>query len=405
MRRAKRHLYTRRRTTADRLRSIERPSSRDRRNYAMRRTPSRPLKCIQDDSVRGQIEALCSNETFETLIDSSDDVIIIADPNTMKIQAVNQRVEGCLGFERATLLNQPLSQLFPDTVVQSLRQGESLLKSQAVHRNDASQHPVDISSSPVTWGERGAMLIRVKDLRREIEEHELHEQLQHLEPLAAVGGVVQAIIHDLNNILTSVIGNTSLLQAELQNNPHLSVLINDVLKGTERGVDLIRRLREFSDGPKKLELIKCNVKELVKSIISQNLSKLSSNFIIPRFRSGEGDFETLVDYTYLSNVIENLLLNARDALQYGGIIIINVDELKSKAGKFIRIVIEDNGTGIAEEDLPQVFKPFFTTKARDKGTGLGLAISKKIIKAHGGSINVESEEGEYTRFTICLPIK
>jgi two-component system cell cycle sensor histidine kinase/response regulator CckA len=122
----------------------------------------------------------------------------------------------------------------------------------------------------------------------------------------------------------------------------------------------------------------------------------------------------MIDQSLIETTVLNLLINARDAMPQGGKIIIDISEesmesqmingLKIEKGDYVRIMVEDQGSGISLDQQRQIFEPFYTTKDRNKGTGLGLAMAYTCMEVHKGSIEVESQLGIGSRFIIYLPI-
>jgi two-component system NtrC family sensor kinase len=115
--------------------------------------------------------------------------------------------------------------------------------------------------------------------------------------------------------------------------------------------------------------------------------------------------DLLADPHQLEQVFLNLLMNAMDAMPEGGKILVSINPWAREAGPYAEVHITDTGVGIPPEHLPRIFDPFFTTKDVGKGTGLGLSVSYGIVRAHGGFIEVKSEVGKGSTFTVALPIK
>jgi two-component system NtrC family sensor kinase len=110
-----------------------------------------------------------------------------------------------------------------------------------------------------------------------------------------------------------------------------------------------------------------------------------------------------VDFKQFQQVLLNLILNSAQAMPGGGKLILKAQE--DPSGEYVDLIVEDTGCGIRKEDLPRIFDPFFTTKLDKKGTGLGLSMVYSIVQRHGGSIEVQSEVGVGTKFTIRVPVK
>jgi PAS domain S-box-containing protein len=237
------------------------------------------------------------------------------------------------------------------------------------------------------------------------EKQRIEAELQKSQRLESVGILAGGIAHDFNNILTAIVGSINMAKMYEEHNEMVTKILNEAEKASFRARDLTQQLLTFSKGGMP-----------VKKITSiSNVIKDSANFVLhgTRVRCEFHIPDTLwaaeVDPGQISQVIQNIVMNAEQALQDGGIIHIYADnktltagEIPAlQAGKYITISIIDHGRGISAEIMPKIFDPYFTTKSN--GTGLGLTIAYSIIKKHDGSINVFSKVNEGTTFTIHLP--
>ncbi len=220
-----------------------------------------------------------------------------------------------------------------------------------------------------------------------------------------MGVLAGGIAHDFNNILTAIIGNLSL--AKLQLNPdHPSYnRIENAEKASARAQDLTQQLLTFSKGGAPVKQI-ASIEEIIRDSVAFILSgsnvkaNLSFSKHIPTVE---------VDAGQISQVVQNLIINADQAMPDGGSIEIDVqlekistkNSLPIQPGNYVVIKVQDQGIGIAKEYLDKIFDPFFTTK--QSGSGLGLATSYSILQKHGGLITVDSTLGKGTIFKIYLP--
>jgi signal transduction histidine kinase/CheY-like chemotaxis protein len=224
--------------------------------------------------------------------------------------------------------------------------------------------------------------------------------------IESLGLFAGGIAHDFNNILAGILGNTSLLLSEIKKNPSDYEILSDIEKAVYRAKTLTMQLLTFSRGGtpvKDITSIKSIVEETARFV-------LTGSGIKPRIQSDADLLHAEVDAGQISQVIQNLVLNARDAMSdKEGFIDIRMDNTRSlqpsvknpKMKDYIRIEIKDYGEGIKERIIPYIFDPYFTTKGL--GTGLGLSVSKSIILKHGGDIIVKSKPGEGTSFIVFLP--
>lgn len=247
----------------------------------------------------------------------------------------------------------------------------------------------------------------------DITEHKrLEEQLRHSQKMEAIGQLAGGIAHDFNNILTAIIGYGNLLQLRLGEHHQLRAYVEQILTSSERAANLTQSLLAFGRkqviDPRQIEL-----NQIVKSV-ERLLSRLISEDIEVKIELVDSELAVLADVAQIEQVLMNLATNARDAMPEGGTLSIRTDiaDLDSKfikahgygkAGRYAVISVEDTGVGMSQKTRDRVFEPFFTTKEVGKGTGLGLSIVYGIIKQHNGYVNVRSEPGKGSVFTIYLP--
>ncbi len=226
--------------------------------------------------------------------------------------------------------------------------------------------------------------------------------------LEALGILAGGIAHDFNNILMGVLGAVSHTKHELEANTKIKNRLNEVEKAVHRAKDLTHQLLTFSKGGAPIKK-SASIPEIFKDVTDFTLSgsNVSAHLLFP-----EDLWSAHVDYGQISQVINNLIINAVQAMSRGGEIRVygeNVtiypdNMLYNKIlipGKYLKFTISDTGGGIAPENLQKIFDPFFTTK--ENGNGLGLATSYSIIKKHQGHIEVNSQLNLGSTFTIFLP--
>ena len=232
----------------------------------------------------------------------------------------------------------------------------------------------------------------------------MEEELLKVQKLESVGTLAGGIAHDFNNILTTIIGNIALARMQVKPEDEIFDLLSEAETASTRAQALTRQLLTFAKGGmpvKETASIKGVIEE--SSLFMLRGSKTRCGFSIAKDL-----WPAEVDVGQISQVINNIVLNASQAMPEGGIIqvaaenlIIDVEHgLPFKPGRYIRISITDEGVGIAEKYLSKVFDPYFTTK--HSGSGLGLAVTYSIIKKHDGHITVESRLGVGTTFQIYL---
>jgi signal transduction histidine kinase/ActR/RegA family two-component response regulator len=242
-------------------------------------------------------------------------------------------------------------------------------------------------------------------LRAEIEQRkQAEEDLLRARKLESLGVLVGGIAHDFNNFLTIVLGNIGLATMELERgNP-----VFDILAQTEgacrRAASLASQLLTFGKGGAPVRRV-VSAAPLIKDTVG--LTAAGAN-VTTNVEIAEDLWSADIDAAQVSHALQNVLLNARQAMPEGGLIELRAENVHLKdgsppliPGKYVRISVRDHGCGIPADILPRVFDPYFTTKTT--GTGLGLAAAHAIIAKHQGHITVQSEPGVTTTFSIYLP--
>jgi len=233
----------------------------------------------------------------------------------------------------------------------------------------------------------------------------MEEEFLRTEKLESVGILAGGIAHDFNNILTAITGNISLAKNQVTPEDEIYDLLNEVEMASTRAQGLTKQLLTFAKGGTPVKET-TSIKDIIKesTIFALRGSKSNCEFSI-----GEELWAVEVDVGQLNQVINNIMINASQAMPLGGtikvvvknLVIEDIDNLPVKLGRYIEISITDQGVGIAEEHLLHIFDPYFTTK--HEGSGLGLATTYSIVKRHDGQIKVESQLGVGTTFHIYLP--
>jgi two-component system NtrC family sensor kinase len=254
-------------------------------------------------------------------------------------------------------------------------------------------------------GEMGMLLQAIDDMADAVAQREeklktvARQQIGQSEKLASIGRLAAGVAHEVNNPLTGVLTFAHLLRdkhaADEQDRSDLDLVIRE----TTRVRDIVRGLLDFArESPSRRQPLDINV------AVRQMLTLLRSQKEFKGVRIVEELTEPLPkvngDQNQLQQVLLNLALNACEAMPNGGILAIRTKARDSE----VIVEVADTGSGIPKEHLDMIFDPFFTTKPVGKGTGLGLSVSYGIMQQHGGTIEVASEEGKGSTFTIVLPI-
>ena len=246
-----------------------------------------------------------------------------------------------------------------------------------------------------------------KTLEKKVEErtNEIREMQAHLiqqEKLASLGKLAAGIAHEINNPLGGILIYSHLLLEDMKKEDPRYDNLAKIVKETTRCKDIVKGLLQFAH-PKEPEAIQIDISAALDNALSllESQSVFQNITIKKQFSS---DLPPVVaDRSQLQQVFINIILNAADAMSNEGILFLKT--YMGGGGQFINISISDTGHGIKKEDRSRLFEPFFTTKEVGTGTGLGLAICYSIIQKHGGTIEVESEVGKGSTFTVKLPVR
>jgi two-component system NtrC family sensor kinase len=245
------------------------------------------------------------------------------------------------------------------------------------------------------WGET----LEKKVQQRTDEIKKIHSQLFRSEKLASLGKLAAGVAHEINNPLTGILTNSSLLLEDLaENDPHRED-VEVMVKETIRCREIVKRLLDFARQTKPQKKA-TDINALIENIILlvRNQTSFRNIRIDKNLAAGIPEIQT--DTDQIQQVFINIVLNAAEAMTKSGSL--TITSTLSPNRDFINISFTDTGPGISEADREKIFDPFFTTK--EHGTGLGLSISYGIVEQHGGTISVESTPGKGSTFIIQLPI-
>ncbi len=279
---------------------------------------------------------------------------------------------------------------------------ETPLTERRFKRIDDTIVDVEIVAIPLTFQDRAAVQIVALDIteRRRMEEEQA--KVRKIESLGVLAG---GIAHDFNNILTGILGNIDLAKSYSEPESDVYEFLQDALNASTRAKELTYKLLTFSKGGSPLKK-STSIAEIITDSVNFILSGSRVKY---EYSQSDDLWPVEIDVVQFRQVIENLTVNAHQAMPEGGFFTIraeNADRETEQAlslndRRYVRLTVKDSGVGILEKNLQKIFDPYFTTK--DKGNGLGLATAYSIIKKHEGLIMVESVVGEGTTFFINIP--
>jgi len=268
--------------------------------------------------------------------------------------------------------------------------------------------PVSVTASPLL-DRQGQFLGTIMLLRDDKHRKVLEEDLKQTDRLALMGTLAAGLAHEIKNPLGGIKGAAQLLRRTGHGDPSVAQFTDIMIREVDRVNQLIEQLLNLSR-PAELDLAAVNIHEIIDTVLFLEGQTVAAKEIELRKRFDPSLPPVRADRAQLTQVFLNLVKNAFQAMGRSGALTVttrletdfHVHGQGKATGRFIWVDIADEGAGIREEDLPQIFSPFFTTKTN--GTGLGLAICYRIINEHGGTIRVESTEGKGSTFKVSLRV-
>jgi two-component system NtrC family sensor kinase len=273
------------------------------------------------------------------------------------------------------------------------------------HRKDGSLLELEIHGVPVQYRAKPHMLMIARDITEKKRASEelirQRDMLHQREKLAALGSLLAGVAHELNNPLSVVVARAAIL--EERDDPGTRDAASKIRAAAERCARIVRTFLAMArqQQPDRVSVI---VSEVVTAALDITSYALKTSGVDVRLDLEERAPPVLADADQLHQVFMNLIINAQQALQdQSGPRVLSVTSRYDVDAHVISIVVADNGPGIPEAVRKRIFEPYFTTKPLGAGTGVGLAVCLGIVEAHGGTLGVESREGDGTAFTIVLP--
>ena len=326
--------------------------------------------------------------------------MIVTDEES-RISYVNSTAEALVGQTAMTLLGRLVRDTLPAELVsvcKRLREQETVVEREMMPTfPDGRVVPLSVSASRIVT-EDGHFVGNIYILRDMTEVRRLQDEVKQREKLAAIGDLAAGVAHEIRNPLSTVKGFATFLGSKFAEGSEENRAAQVMIRETERLNRVITDLLEFAR-PSDIKPRPMDLNGLVEHSLNLVASDLTARGIALHKELASGLPEMPIDPDRFIQALLNLHLNALQAMETGGTL--SVRTAREKGGAMIEI--QDTGHGIDKDQLFRIFDPYFTTKA--KGTGLGLAIVHKIVKAHGGEIEVESIPEQETRVVVHLRIK
>lgn len=357
-------------------------------------------------------------ETLSAVIDASPVAIVCLAPDA-RVTVWSRAAEQIFGYKAEEVIGQPYA-LVPQGE-QSQGEYSSLfaralagetLRGILVRRQRKDGTIIDVSFDAAQM--RGADGIKgvAYALSDVTESRRIEQQLRQSQKMDAIGQLTGGVAHDFNNMLTVITGTIDILADAVADKPDIHAIAKLISEAADRGAELTGQLLAFAR-KQPLQPRKTSVNDVVTEAAKLLRPTLGENIEV-EWRLDARAWPALVDPAQLSTAIVNLAVNARDAMEGGGKLILETANVyldqdyadahsEVAAGPYVMFAVSDSGPGIPPEIRDKVFEPFFTTKDVGKGTGLGLSMVYGFVKQSGGHIKLYSEQGQGTTFKIYLP--
>ncbi|OGS04961.1 MAG: hypothetical protein A3G41_01695 [Elusimicrobia bacterium RIFCSPLOWO2_12_FULL_59_9] len=356
-----------------------------------------------------------SEEKYRKLFENDMDALIIFDAETGRIEDVNRAAAAVFGFRREEFLGLNFCDVFgePEEAERALQRvlegrnpGQMIVECR-LRKKDGALFSAELSAGVFVSNGRAKIIAAGRDvtLRKTAQEKEklLQQRLMQADKMGALGKTLSGVTHELNNPLTAIIGYCQLLLKDgssppSQDQQDIAVMLREALRCRK----IIQNLSSFAR-QNKPEKARVSINEIIENCQDLVAYQLHNQNILMSVELDPDLPGTMADTQQLQQVFLNLFLNAQQAMSGGddgGTLRVQT----SLSGDWIRVVVEDDGPGVAAENVHRIFDPFFTTRDVGQGAGLGLSIAYGIIAEHGGNLSAQSRPGKGGCFIVELPV-
>ncbi len=361
-----------------------------------------------------------SEERYMDLFEHSPDMYHIVNREGI-IVSCNQTEADRLGYRKEELIGEPVLKLYPQSyypdaqrLLTEIFQNNyevSGLEEQMVTK---AGELIDVSvNTSIIYGEERKPLFMRAVARDITEKKKLEAKILHAQRIDSIGNLAGGVAHDFNNILTSILGSTAIMKRKMKKTDAWYRFADIIETAAKRGAGLTRQLLTFArKGTTQFRPVVANdIIEETLHLFERSVDKTIE------VRKELAEELTIIngDDGQIQQALLNLLINARDAMPEGGVIMIKSEVLKfdelpqkpigeSRSGEFVGVSVIDTGSGMDRHTQQHIFEPFFTTKDQGKGTGLGLSVVYGVVNSHEGFITMQSDVGKGSMFSMFFPM-
>ena len=384
---------------------------------------------VNDITARKQLEA-----RYRLLFEAANDIILMIDPEDLKIFDANPKAIEVYGYSRRELLKMSVMDITLAAPTKNSISGKTISETawpvgvypRVQARKNGEQIPVEVSSALVDWQGKKAIISIIRDVT---EQRRLQQQLMQADKLASLGSLVAGIAHEINNPNNFITFNIPILEdywkevfpildkyAEKNSEwillgmtyPEFKTdvlkLLNNMEHGSDRINGIVSELRDFARIQRDEHRTPVDVHSMVNRVVTLTDKQVGKQVSSYQVEIASNLPEIIVNPARIEQMLINLILNAAQAAdKKNSYVKLKVMQNLLKPNHIL-FEVEDNGCGIEEAVKSRIFDPFFTTKEGPEGTGLGLSISYGIVQDHGGQITVDSTPGIGTMVRVTLPV-
>jgi PAS domain S-box-containing protein len=388
------------------------------RQMRLRRAVSTRTRALSDTNARleakvqevevAEIALRGQHTLLRAVIDGSPDPILVRD-RTGQYVLINDAAARVFGRPTEKMVGRTPAELFPPDYATDVEAADRVVRASGtpMTRERRIETPTGDRTYLIAvhpWLDAPDESAGTVTVARDVTDRLLLEsQLRHAQKLDALGRLSGGIAHDFNNILTAILANTHLIAQGLgRKAPELTGEADEIRAAAQRGAELTRKLLAFGRRdmlerhPLDLVEVVADTAAMARRLLPEHIEVRPALPAVPVIVNA--------DHGALSQILLNLVTNARDAMPTPGRLEMSLQTVTTSDGDAARLVVRDTGVGMNEATRAHIFEPFFTTKPPGAGTGLGLSIAYGLIQQHDGTIRLESHPGRGTTVTIDLPI-
>ncbi|NLG34654.1 MAG: response regulator [Lentisphaerae bacterium] len=391
--------------------------------------PSGEVVAVYDnvtDQIHAQEASRASEARFQSFVENANDIVYSLSLDGRFIYVSPNWTE-FLGHATGEVIGQPMADfIHPDDLpaclaaLESARNGtkQAGVEYRVRHQNGSWRwHSSNGVFFPGGGGTPPSFLGISRDITMQKDAEAAREKLQaqmiHMQKLESVGRLAGGVAHDFNNMLQAILGHVELAMDQTPPEQPIYEDLQEIHRAAARSTDLTRQLLAFARKQTVTPRV-IHLNETIESLVKMLRRLIGEHTVIDWIPCAD-PVSIRIDPSQISQILTNLCINARDAMPGGGTITVqtrthlcNEDDCRNRPGfqpgRYVRLTVQDEGSGMDPEILINIFEPFFTTKDIGKGTGLGLATVYGIVKQNHGFIDVDSEPGGGTTFHVFLPL-